>query len=190
MVRIGLTAKVLILVLVMTAGLALRLGWEVLAQGGRARPNLSTSAVAQKTDGDPVQSEESLVCEDFADREEAQEEFDSDPGAPDLAALDPDSDGEVCEEEFGDSPGGATTGGGQPGGSTTGALPERTTPNPPPTPAPRPRPSPQPSPPPPPNRDVGELMNAGGPETGPVPKLPGGGCPEEFPQERDRACYS
>jgi hypothetical protein len=65
---------------------------------------MSTSAVAQKTGGDLAQSEEGLVCEDFADREEAQDEFDSDPGAPDLAALDPDDDGEVCEEEFGDSP--------------------------------------------------------------------------------------
>jgi hypothetical protein len=82
---------------------------------------MSTSAVAQKTDGDPVQSEESLVCEDFADREEAQDKFDSDPGAPDLAALDPDGDGEVCEEEFGDSPDGTTSGSVQPGGSTTGA---------------------------------------------------------------------
>jgi hypothetical protein len=190
LVRMRLTAKVLILVLVVTAGLALRLGWEVLAQGERARPAVSTSAVAQKSDGDPVQSEESPVCEDFADREEAQGEFDSDPGAPDLAALDPDGNGEVCEEEFGDSPGGATTGGGQPGGSTTSAPSERTTPTPPPTPAPRPTPPPQPSPTPPPNQDVGELMNAGGPEAGPVPKLPSGDCPKEFPQERDRACYS
>ncbi|MCA1715894.1 MAG: hypothetical protein LC781_03225, partial [Actinobacteria bacterium] len=68
--------------------------------------------------------------------------------------------------------------------------PERTTPTPPPPPAPRPTPPPQPSPPPQPNRDVGELMSAGGPEAGPVPKLPGGACPKEFPQERGRACYS
>jgi hypothetical protein len=190
LVHTGLTVKVLILVLMVTAGLALRLGWEVLSHGERARPAVSTSAVAQKTSEDPVQSEESLVCEDFADREEAQDEFDSDPGAPDLAALDPDGNGEVCEEEFGDSPGGATTGGGQPGGSTTGAPPERTTPTPPPTPAPRPTPPPQPSPPPPPNQDVGELMNAGGPEAGPVPRLPSGDCPKEFPQEQGRACYS
>ena len=190
LVRTGLTAKVLILVLMVTAVLTLRLGWEVLAQGERARPAAGTSAVAQKTGGDLAQSEESLVCEDFANREEAQDEFDSDPGAPDLAALDPDGNGEVCEEEFGDSPGGATTGGGQPGGSTTGAPPEQTTPTPPPPPAPRPTPPPQPSPTPQPNRDEGELMSAGGPEAGPVPKLPGGSCPKEFPQERGRACYS
>lgn len=190
LVRTRLTAKVLILVLIVTAGLALRLGWEALAQREGARPTVSTSAVAQKTGEDIAESEEGLVCEDFADREEAQDEFDSDPGAPDLAALDPDDDGEVCEEEFGDSPGGATAGGGQPGGSTTGGSPERTTPTPPPPPAPRPTPPPQPSPTPPPNRDVGELMNAGGPEAGPVPKLPGGGCPKEFPRERGKACYS
>jgi hypothetical protein len=89
LLRTGLPAKVLILVLMVIAVLTLRLGWEVLAQGERARPALSTSAVAQKTGGDLAQSEEGLVCEDFADREEAQDEFDSDPGAPDLAALDP-----------------------------------------------------------------------------------------------------
>jgi hypothetical protein len=50
-VRTGLTAKVLILVLVVTAGLALRLGWEVLTQSERARPAVSASAVAHKTDG-------------------------------------------------------------------------------------------------------------------------------------------
>ena len=84
---------------------------------------MSTSAVAKKTDGDLTQSEEGLVCEDIADREEAQDEFDSDPGAPDLAALDPDGDGEVYEKEFGDLPGGTTTDGGQPGGSTVGVPP-------------------------------------------------------------------
>jgi hypothetical protein len=206
LVRTKLTAKVLILVLMVTAGLALRLGWEVLAQGEGARPAVNTSAVAQKTGGDLAQSEEGLVCEDFATQEEAQDEFDSDPGAADLAALDPDDDGEVCEEEFGDSPGddpasdspsdspdspgGPNSPSDQPGGSTNGDPSERTTPTPPPPPAPRPTPPPQPSPTPQPNRDVGELMNAGGPEAGPVPKLPGGGCPEEFPQERGRACYS
>lgn len=196
--RTGLTAKVLILVLIVTTGLALRLGWEVLVQGERARPAVSTSAVAQKTDRDLAQSEEGLVCEDFVTQEEAQDEFDSDPDPDpaDLEALDPDGDGEVCEEEFGDSPGDdpasdspfedSESTSARPGGSTTGGPTERTTP----TPPPRPTPAPQPSPAPQPNRNQGELMNAGGSETGPVPKLPGGGCPKEFPQERGEACYS
>jgi hypothetical protein len=35
----------------------------------------------------------------------------------------------------------------------------------------------------------GQLMNAGGPGDGPFPLMPGGGCPAEFPNERDGACY-
>ncbi len=34
------------------------------------------------------------------------------------------------------------------------------------------------------------LLKAGGPEAGPVPLMPAGGCPEEFPAERDGACYA
>jgi len=33
------------------------------------------------------------------------------------------------------------------------------------------------------------LLEAGGPEDGPVPALPGGGCPTEFPVEQGNACY-
>ena len=33
------------------------------------------------------------------------------------------------------------------------------------------------------------LMEAGGPGEGPAPKMPGGGCPAEFPVERDGGCY-
>ncbi len=33
------------------------------------------------------------------------------------------------------------------------------------------------------------LMEAGGPAAGPVPLMPGGGCPEEYPVRRHGACY-
>jgi hypothetical protein len=33
------------------------------------------------------------------------------------------------------------------------------------------------------------LLEAGGPQDGPAPLLPGGGCPAEFPVERNNACY-
>ncbi len=33
-----------------------------------------------------------------------------------------------------------------------------------------------------------DLLQAGGPESGPVPPMPGGGCPEEFPVEAGGAC--
>jgi len=35
----------------------------------------------------------------------------------------------------------------------------------------------------------GTLFESEGPAGGPVPLTPGGGCPEEFPVERDGGCY-
>lgn len=34
------------------------------------------------------------------------------------------------------------------------------------------------------------LMEAGGPAEGPLPKMPRGGCPEEFPVEQVDGCYA
>ncbi len=34
------------------------------------------------------------------------------------------------------------------------------------------------------------LLEAGGPVTDPVPTMPGGGCPKEYPIERDGSCHS
>ncbi len=38
-------------------------------------------------------------------------------------------------------------------------------------------------------QQAGQLMKAGGPTGGPIPVMPGGSCPEEFPVKRDGACY-
>ena len=35
----------------------------------------------------------------------------------------------------------------------------------------------------------GSLMQSGGPEDGPVPPLPSGGCPDEFPVEKGDGCF-
>jgi hypothetical protein len=35
----------------------------------------------------------------------------------------------------------------------------------------------------------GELFDAGGPSVGPVPLMPDGGCPAEFPVGRNWACH-
>ena len=35
----------------------------------------------------------------------------------------------------------------------------------------------------------GTLLEAGGPSDGPLPIMPGGGCPDEYPVEKDAACY-
>ena len=34
------------------------------------------------------------------------------------------------------------------------------------------------------------LLEAGGPETGPVPTMPDGGCPDAFSTEKDGVCYA
>ncbi len=33
-------------------------------------------------------------------------------------------------------------------------------------------------------------MKAGGSAYGPVPLMPNGGCPREYPAKRDKGCYS
>ncbi len=38
--------------------------------------------------------------------------------------------------------------------------------------------------------DTTPLMQSGGPEDGPVPPLPSGGCPNEFPVDKDGACFA
>lgn len=37
--------------------------------------------------------------------------------------------------------------------------------------------------------DKGSLLEAGGPSEGSVPKMPGGGCPAEFPVEKPDGCH-
>jgi micrococcal nuclease len=74
-------------------------------------------------------------------------------------------------------------------------MPEMTTPqSTPPQPAPPQRATPQPAtpqptspvPPPPPDRTV---LDSGGPKYGPVPLMPDGGCPVEYPKQRGDLCY-
>jgi hypothetical protein len=89
-----------------------------------------------------------------------------DEGAPGAARLDPDGNGIACDQLL--------SGGG--GSSQTAGTAS---------------PSPQPSftgtsQTPPPNAD---LFEAGGPEGGPVPLMPGKGCPSEYPVKRGGACY-
>ena len=76
------------------------------------------------------------------------------------------------------------------GGSTTGGA----TINNPPVPKalpppPTSSPSPTTAPPPPTTPAPAPLFNAGGPSEGPVPVMPNGGCPKEFPVEYGHACY-
>jgi hypothetical protein len=87
-----------------------------------------------------------------------------DDGVPGASRLDPDGNGIACDEL-------QSAGGGQ--SASAG------------------RASPQPS------VDggsqlldrYGNLLEAGGPSSGPAPLMPNGGCPREFPSTRDGACY-
>ena len=83
---------------------------------------------------------------------------------------------------------------------TTAPLPTTTPPSPsrtptPPTSPPTTTTTTTPSPPasapsPPPTPGRGDLFRAGGPAEGPVPPMPGGGCPPEYPVLKDGACYA
>jgi hypothetical protein len=87
-----------------------------------------------------------------------------DQGVPGASRLDPDGNGIACDEL-------QSAGGGQ--SASAG------------------RASPQPSV----DRGsqllnrYGNLLEAGGPTSGPLPLMPDGGCPREFPTMRDGACY-
>ena len=91
-----------------------------------------------------------------------------DEGVPGASRLDPDGNGIACDELL-------SAGGGQPASAGRAS----------------PQPSPQPS------VDggsqllnrYGNLLEAGGPSSGPLPLMPDGGCPREFPTMRDGACY-
>ena len=91
-----------------------------------------------------------------------------DEGVPGASRLDPDANGIACDELL-------SAAGGQPASAG--------------------RASPQPSPQPSVDRGsqllnrYGNLLEAGGPTSGPLPLMPDGGCPREFPTMRDGACY-
>jgi hypothetical protein len=59
----------------------------------------------------------------------------------------------------------------------------------PPEPTPSPSPNPTPSPSPAPNNPGGTLFEAGGSTYGPVPLMPDGACPKEYPVKRSAGCY-
>jgi hypothetical protein len=176
----GVAVKVGLVVLVLAAVIGLRAVWGAMPVAG-----------AQD-------DEELLFCEDFDSQAEAQQHLRDDPSDPDeLDEEEGQDDGIACETFSYDNPDKdltpvtaaidqpETTSGAQPG--TTPSPPSTPPPPPPPTPPPPRPPAPSPSPSPAPNPST--LMNAGGPTTGPAPPMPGGGCPKEFPHERDGACY-
>jgi hypothetical protein len=104
-------------------------------------------------------------CESFGSQQSAQAELERDLSDPN--DLDPDADGIACEEyDYGGRGGGSSPTARASSGATTAAHDQY-------------------------HKDLGSrtLFDAGGPEYGPVPLLPGGQCPSEYLIERDGACY-
>jgi hypothetical protein len=82
-----------------------------------------------------------------------------------------------CAGAAGSTAGSATAAAGtSPTASETATASSSPTPEPTRSPSPTPQPSPS-------------LFDSGGPTIGPAPVMPGGGCPDEFPVERDDLCY-
>ena len=106
-------------------------------------------------------------CASFGSQESAQAELSKDLSDP--SNLDGDDDGIACERLLGGSPSATAT-----ATATATASPTATA-----TVSPTATASPAPK----------TVLDSGGPEHGPVPLMPGGRCPEEYPVERGGACY-
>jgi hypothetical protein len=68
--------------------------------------------------------------------------------------------------------------------TASASTPVSASPTPEPTRSPSPKPTPSPTPQPNP-----DLFDSGGPNIGPAPLMPDGGCPREYPIKRVDACY-
>src|SRR5215216_4847086 len=119
----------------------------------------STPAVAQ---------EDQYDCASFGSQESAQAELDRDPSDPNN--LDPDGNGQACD----DYPYGTS---GTNSASPSSASPSSQSSS-------DASASPKPSPP-----QNDNLFDSGGPTNGPVPLMPDGGCPVEFPVKHNGLCY-
>jgi hypothetical protein len=148
--------RLLIVALVLASGFTLRVAWEELA-------NPTTPAFAQ---------EDQYDCASFGSQESAQAELERNPDDP--SNLDPDDDGQACEDyDYGVDGDTTTTSSAtedqydtsatidQYGGAA--AVDQY--------------------------QGVGSLFDSGGAASGAVPPMPAGGCPAEFPTEIDGACY-
>jgi len=107
-------------------------------------------------------------CASFGSRESAQAELERDPSDPNN--LDPDGNGRACEDyAYGSN-------------AANSPLPSSPSPSSPSTSRPSPSPTPRP-------QGDGNLLDAGGPTQGPVPLMPDGNCPPEFPTKHNDRCY-
>ena len=157
--------RLFIVALVLASGFTLRVAWEELADP-------STPAYAQ---------EDQYDCASFGSQESAQAELERNPDDP--SNLDPDDDGQACEDySYGEDDSTTTTTSTSTSSATedqyddanaavvdqyssASAVQDQYV------------------------EGVGGLFDSGGGAGGAVPLMPGGGCPEEYPMEIDGACY-
>ena len=127
--------------------------------------NPSTPAMAQQDLYD---------CASFGSQESAQAELERNPSDP--SNLDPDGNGKACENYN------YSVGGGSSASPASSSAPTSTDP---PTTTSSASSSASASSP----QTNSALIDSGGSATGPVPLMPDGSCPAEFPVEQSRACY-
>jgi hypothetical protein len=102
-------------------------------------------------------------CASFGSQESAQAELDRDPSDP--SNLDPDDDGTACEDyDYG--VGTTSPAGDQYDGAAQDQYDSAAA-----------------------DQYRQDLFDSGGSSTGPVPLMPDGTCPSQFPALRDGACY-
>jgi hypothetical protein len=168
--RMGNTVSKLLLVgLVLLAGLVSRVTYEQLVH-----PSKPAAAQADQYD-----------CASFGSQDSAQAELERDPSDPN--DLDPDGNGRACDDyDYGSSstsiapssspssssasPSSAPSSSSSPSSVSTGDPSSSTSPS----------PKPQ---------GDRNLFNSGGPTSGPVPLMPNGACPPEFPVKHNGLCY-
>lgn len=167
------------------AVLAILLVWALGEDGSPQRSKKIQFALAQSVRAQTAPADQIPTCEQLLS------EFESDPrtqqaspeerqfvraflqayvqglldeGVPGASRLDPDGNGIACDElRTGHQRHSASTGRALPQPSVDGGsqLLDR----------------------------YGNLLEAGGPSSGPVPLMPDGGCPREFPAMQEGACY-
>jgi hypothetical protein len=109
-------------------------------------------------------------CASFGSQQSAQAELERNPSDPN--DLDPDGNGRACDDY--DYSASTTTQSSPSPGTTTQSSTSSSSPSP----SSKPRP-----------QGDRNLLDAGGPTKGPVPLMPDGSCPPEFPTKHKNLCY-
>ena len=105
-------------------------------------------------------------CSSFSSQEAAQAALERDPSDPN--GLDADGNGLACDDNVFSTNTSNNL-------SSSSASPRSASPS-----SASPRPG---------SRTTNDLLKSGGPTSGPVPLMPDGGCPAEFPAEHAKLCY-